>query len=1000
MQEPITETLRHAPAFMKSVAALVIVTFLGLTLEPLAIAANAPIQAAPVAKPLPVASPPSNEERLGLTIETIEDRLNKLDTQLTQKKPAQQEKSELKVLRQTLDIQDTQALEDFSKIEKHLQDKNLPKVIRDRHTAMVKTYKADMATLKTNLDAMDQAKDDTERKVKAKQAKDHLKAKHAKKAHPSFDPNDLPSKSFEPDLKNKPKQKKADYHRAGLVSNPTVKLAALGDFTFDKLPGASDPAYRAETTEVTLTPFIKAKALELNYDPVKIYQWVRNNVEWLPTWGATQDADVTLGSQRGNALDIASLLIALYRASGLPARYVYGSIELPADQFNNWAGGFDNVAAAMTYASMGGVPLTSITSGGKIASVQLEHVWVEAAIDFQPSRGAVNRAADSWVQLDASFKQYQDLQGLDVAAIAGIVPTALAQSYTSSGTINEAEGWVSGLNPAVLQDAQTQAQTKLQQYITTNLPNATVGDVIGGRKIITTPSTVLPASLPYRTPVIGARYATLPSGLQHAMTFSFGTDPIGEPINPVTFPWARLNNHKVTLSFKPATPADEQALASFLPPGPITDPSQLPSSIPSYLVSVIPEIAVDGQVMGQGNAMRLGENLNFTYGIQRVNGLGNHTYTYPVVAGSYLSVAVAGGSVSPVVLQNLKTRLTQTQTSLQSRDTSLIGTLNREDILGDIFFAGTLGYFGEYLALSHVASLSKKARHNLPVAYGTLGYEPNVNTLFGLPLAIKPGGIGVNVRLTWANQSLDGSSTKWRDLNMQSGMLSSSLENGVPEQMFSTPTQPVQGVSAVKALQLASNQGQRIYRITQANQAQILPNLHLDGLAMSEISQGLAAGREVIAHTDRISIPGWSGEGYIIYDPITAAGAYKITGGSNGAFLVFVGALVLVVGLFFATNVGLLFALPVLFTGAIAALGGFIGFQQIFGWGFIFELLRNATMLRAIVAYGVLLILGTEAALSVLAISLLYLAGTLLLQALLSIFVTWKDVVRINRRLA
>src|SRR5581483_2453069 len=120
--------------------------------------------------------------------------------------------------------------------------------------------------------------------------------------------------------------------------NPTVKLAAVGDFKFDKLAGASDPAYLAETTEVVLTDAIKAKAQELEYNPVKIYHWVRNHVEWLPTWGATQDADVTLGSQRGNAFDIASLLIALLRASGIPARYVHGTIEVPADKFKNWAG--------------------------------------------------------------------------------------------------------------------------------------------------------------------------------------------------------------------------------------------------------------------------------------------------------------------------------------------------------------------------------------------------------------------------------------------------------------------------------------------------------------------------------------------------------------------------------------------------------------------------------------------------------------------------------------
>lgn len=898
MDLPAIGHLRKARLFLKATAVLVTVAFLGLYLEPLALAAQLPTQAA-----APAVRAPSEAERLAQTIDGIEARLEKLEGKLARHEDTAKEKQELKILRTELEGLDQKAIQDFDTIERHIKDKKLPQAILDRQAQAVRTYKNEMATLKANLDDLDTAKNDTERQTKAQKTRKHLKLKNTKRARLKFDPNDLPNKSLQPNRKNTPKLKKSEFVRAGLISNPTVKLAALGDFKFDKLPGASDPAYLAGTTEVTLTPAIRAKALALNYDPVKIYHWVRNNVEWIPTWGAMQDADITLGSQAGNALDIASLLIALYRASGIPARYVHGTIEVPADKFMNWAGGFTDINAAGNYASSGGIPVTTIVSGGKITQVQLEHIWVEAAIDFYPSRGAVNKSADSWIQLDPSFKQYQDLPGLDVVRIAGIDPTALAQSFASSGTVNTAEGWVQNLNPAVLQNAQTQAQTALQTYITNNLPNATVGDVIGGRKIIQKTSTVLPTGLPYYpgVKVRGATYGALPSALQNAMTLAFGTDPIGEPINPVTFPWPKLNNHKVTLSFKPATAADEQTLASLLPSGPITDPSQLPSSIPSYLIYVIPEVAVDGQVVGRGNAMRLGEDLNFYYGVERVGGIGNQTYTYPVVAGSYESVMVGGGSVSSTALQNLRTKLTQTQTTLQSGNVTAIGALTRENILGDMFHGGTLGYFGEYLGLSHAASLQMKTRHNLPFAYGTFGYEPNVQRLFGFPRAITPGGISVNVRLARVIESLDGDAAKRLPLNLQTGMVSSILESAVPEQMFNDPQNPVNGVSAVKALQIAAAQSQRIYHITQVNQAQVLPNLRLDSLAMSEITQALATGREVIAHTDRISVSGWTGEGYILFDPVTGDGAYKIAGGMNGGFWQWLDKFVFVAGFKFDT---------------------------------------------------------------------------------------------------
>jgi hypothetical protein len=47
-------------------------------------------------------------------------------------------------------------------------------------------------------------------------------------------------------------------------------------------------------------------------------------------------------------------------------------------------------------------------------------------------------------------------------------------------------------------------------------------------------------------------------------------------------------------------------------------------------------------------------------------------------------------------------------------------------------------------------------------------------------------------------------------------------------------------------------------------------------------------GKEVITHTDAVTIPGWSGAGYIILDPETGSGAYKISGGANGAVLIWI----------------------------------------------------------------------------------------------------------------
>jgi hypothetical protein len=366
----------------------------------------------------------------------------------------------------------------------------------------------------------------------------------------------------------------------------------------------------------------------------------------------------------------------------------------------------------------------------------------------------------------------------------------------------------------------------------------------------------------------------LPEALENKMGFSLGLDASGEPVELVTFPWAALNNHKVILSFKAATPADQQTLDSFI------SPASLPGSIPAYLVAVVPELSVDEQVVARGNAMRLGEDLQLFFNLDRVGGIGSQVYTYPVPAGSYESVMVGGGSVSNIAIAKLKEKISQTNEVVQGRSSNRIsGT----DLLGDMFYLSTLGYFGEYLTFSRMTSMSANAQHGLSLGYGTLGYEPGVQKFFGFARAIETGAVAVNVKLGWTVGALDGDATKQVGLSLQTGSLSSILESAVIEQVLSSSAGRVEAASAVKLIQIAAGQGQKIYRINRNNMAEVLPNLHLDSVAMSEIGSALAAGKEVVTHTDRITVSGWTGDGYIIFDPVSGDGAYKISGGTNGS---------------------------------------------------------------------------------------------------------------------
>ena len=202
--------------------------------------------------------------------------------------------------------------------------------------------------------------------------------------------------------------------------------------------------------------------------------------------------------------------------------------------------------SAGTYAGVSGVPLAYESVGGKIAYVQLEHIWVEAATDYYPSRGAKNHEADSWLEFDPSYKQYEFVEGVDTLAISGIDVEALTNEILSSTDINESTGAMSNMDTTALENALADAQTKLTDYVENNMTDPSVLDVIGGKKTIVQEYPTLPSSLPNQVLVSGARYAALPSALQQKITISLSSsDPyaaIYGTLPSITLPYAKVNN--------------------------------------------------------------------------------------------------------------------------------------------------------------------------------------------------------------------------------------------------------------------------------------------------------------------------------------------------------------------------------------------------------------------------------------------------------------------------
>lgn len=96
-----------------------------------------------------------------------------------------------------------------------------------------------------------------------------------------------------------------------------------------------------ETPEIqyntTAAPDLNAKAAALA-SPVNIYEYLRNNAEYALYHGSRSGSINSFLELRGNDVDLASTLIAMYRSRGYHARYAVGTVQVAASQAMNSLG--------------------------------------------------------------------------------------------------------------------------------------------------------------------------------------------------------------------------------------------------------------------------------------------------------------------------------------------------------------------------------------------------------------------------------------------------------------------------------------------------------------------------------------------------------------------------------------------------------------------------------------------------------------------------------------
>ena len=244
---------------------------------------------------------------------------------------------------------------------------------------------------------------------------------------------------------------------------------------------------------------------------------------------------------------------------------------------------------------------------------------------------------------------------------------------------------------------------------------------------------------------------------------------------------------------------------------------------------------------------------------------------------------VDGAGVSASQLLALKDRIAVTKAKLEAAQ---YAGITKEDMSGDLLYSAVLSYFSATGISSAVAARTAGIIEYRKPSFGNFFAAAQPAYWYGIAKQVSFPGLSMDIDRYVTMASAKDNNTDNRISHIrQSGQMLSAYEHLVPEKLFTDTQHPGEAVSAVKALGIASAQGQKIYRITAANVGAMLPQLAISLDVKTEIQNAIAAGKEASVSQANVTVNGWTGVGYIVEDPTTGAAAYKISGGANGGWV-------------------------------------------------------------------------------------------------------------------
>ncbi len=628
--------------------------------------------------------------------------------------------------------------------------------------------------------------------------------------------------------------------------------------------------------EVKIGPGVQQVLTEVGQDPLAAYRWVRDNVEYLPYFGAKNGAEGTAWSRIGNDFDQAALLAALLRSQGYPVRFVYGVVRVEAKMIADWCG-MSTAEKAVELLIQGGVPVNSIEVSGIVKYVEMSHCWLEAKVPYT-SPGYQGAGEPVWIPLDPSYKKHTiPGENLDLFGDLGFQEENFLLDYLQTEEDLSPEGYFREL-----------LRGKLTDYGNRN----SLRDAAFQLSIVPSNAGALPTGLPQELSVLGVIWEepVIPAVYHHRLRMTLWDgldDSLGVRTGDVqvTIPTAFFSLHALSVLYEPATDEDK-ALAETSPSG-----APLDATI-RYQIKMRPKLLADGKPIGEfftGYFLEAGiptmEGIPGNIGKEQTllvetllpatdpadsqPGSRRGVVEEKLKVGGAYALGCTGGMVTAGRMQAGAEELRRLQTE---------GT-TQEVLAGTLTLASQ-----QYLHKTTLAAQSFAAfvgvRHIEEPTIMLCGVHPTAN--------LDTAGVFFDVHqymLAFVSRTDMARWDRTRPLRERAfmflvGMQSSYNEHKVLADVFQTTA-----VSSVRILKHERSLGYEplILDGDSSNLTTTLQGLPLTQEQREEIlNRVMGQSFKLIIPTKSTSLEGWNGWGYILWDPNTGAGGYYISGGVAG----------------------------------------------------------------------------------------------------------------------